>query len=460
MARETIYENPNVALSGGEGMVTNLLLIPGETYQIMWDDVGYTSTAAEVPFDGMTVVAIGDLGLALGAPTGEYPFLIGALPDGSLGYAFTTESGVTSHSLVIYREGEDEPANDGYKTILSERSFDFSFSEESQTWGCTIVSGSLLGLKSGKAYKVIWGNKEYKTAAVTVNEANSEAAYVLVGNPALVDMGTDNDLPFAIADIPILNGCACTTKDEGDTRTIAIYETEAIVLKNRSGKNVSYAANSVRLPMSDGSTQLFVNAADVPEPVSLTVGAEDVDFTKGYMEVTPDTGKVLSKVTVEKPANLLAENIAEGIDIAGIIGTLAVGGGASIKFSNGTFTGNGGSVTVTHGLGVLPDIIFLETGTSNTMKASSTPYVYFGVGFSSDFASLYNPGGYCVFLTYEKYYSNTKTYTKNKYGPYGGINYSTSSIRDANDQTVTFGVSSYPVSANYNYRWFAIGGLT
>lgn len=46
------------------------------------------------------------------------------------------------------------------------------------------------------------------------------------------------------------------------------------------------------------------------------------NFSSGNFVVTPTTGKVLSQVTINKDANLLAENIKSGVTIFGVTGTL------------------------------------------------------------------------------------------------------------------------------------------
>lgn len=56
-----------------------------------------------------------------------------------------------------------------------------------------------------------------------------------------------------------------------------------------------------------------------------------LNMTSGDQIVTPSEGKLLSQVTIEKPDTLIPENIAEGIDIAGITGTLAAGGTSAIQ---------------------------------------------------------------------------------------------------------------------------------
>ena len=63
---------------------------------------------------------------------------------------------------------------------------------------------------------------------------------------------------------------------------------------------------------------------EVPETEEKTVAA---DFSGGDMILEPTEGKYLSKATVTKPDTLIPENIADGVDVAGIKGTLKSGGG-------------------------------------------------------------------------------------------------------------------------------------
>lgn len=50
-------------------------------------------------------------------------------------------------------------------------------------------------------------------------------------------------------------------------------------------------------------------------------------LANGNMVVTAPSGKAFKQVTVNKPATLVPENIAEGVNIAGVIGTYSGGGG-------------------------------------------------------------------------------------------------------------------------------------
>lgn len=108
-----------------------------------------------------------------------------------------------------------------------------------------------------------------------------------------------------------------------------------ISIKNRNGKAVAH----------NGVTSITL---DTPEGEELTIGINneveksvDLDFSNGNMIVVPEGDDVFSKVEIQKPENLIPDNIAEGVDIAGIIGTLVAGGGGgdhtlTFKSENGT----------------------------------------------------------------------------------------------------------------------------
>lgn len=53
----------------------------------------------------------------------------------------------------------------------------------------------------------------------------------------------------------------------------------------------------------------------------------DLSMASGNQVISPDSGKVLSKITVNKPSTLVAENIKKDVNIGGVVGTLESGGG-------------------------------------------------------------------------------------------------------------------------------------
>lgn len=84
---------------------------------------------------------------------------------------------------------------------------------------------------------------------------------------------------------------------------------------------------------------------DTPDPVETEV---TLDFSEGDMEVVPDAGKLFSKVSIPVPENLIPENIAKDVIVAGITGTHEGGGG-------------GGSAVI-HRLEVTENGIYVATG--------------------------------------------------------------------------------------------------
>lgn len=69
-----------------------------------------------------------------------------------------------------------------------------------------------------------------------------------------------------------------------------------------------------------------------------------LSMASGNQTVTPDSGKVLSKVIIIKPDTLIPENIKKGVTICGVTGTLESSSGAynitSTDNSDGTQTLN------------------------------------------------------------------------------------------------------------------------
>lgn len=69
-----------------------------------------------------------------------------------------------------------------------------------------------------------------------------------------------------------------------------------------------------------------------------------LDFSHGNQVISAGTGYAVKKAIINKPATMIPENIAQGVEIAGIVGTHAGGGGGSaagcvtVTFKNGNTT--------------------------------------------------------------------------------------------------------------------------
>ena len=275
------------------------------------------------------------------------------------------------------------------EVILAEQeNFAFSYNEAFGAF-MGVLSGLMSQpLAEGEDYVILWDGTEYTRTAVAFTNPADGTNCVAIGNP-IVYGGEDNGDSFAVV-YDLTNDYAyafSTTTDA--THTVAIYaageeETTTpsanIIIKNYSGNDVLYEGvkkvyftgadgaskvpytygdaitTSVEPDFSDGDMEVdiadgtLVTGMTIVKPDSLApenvkVGVEiggvvgeyvgdaeertvDADFSGGNQEVAPSTdGKVMSKVTIVKPETLRPENIADGVDVAGVIGTHKGGGG-------------------------------------------------------------------------------------------------------------------------------------
>lgn len=93
----------------------------------------------------------------------------------------------------------------------------------------------------------------------------------------------------------------------------------------------------------DKSGAQITGTLEVPATEERTV---ELSMPSGDQVIQPTSGKVMSKVTVRKPATLLPENIKKDVVIGGVTGTLETGGGSVQPSKSVTITSNG-TVSVT-----------------------------------------------------------------------------------------------------------------
>lgn len=218
-----------------------------------------------------------------------------------------------------------------------------------------------------------------------------------------------------------------------------------ISLRDRNGNKVEYPGiERIQLNTVEGETAEFVDATTIPqvlEDVPITL-----DFSGGNQTILAADGTVVKSAIIEKPTNLVPQYIAEGVDIAGIIGTLAAGGGGgNVQIASGTFVGASIN-TVQHGMGVVPDLVVAYPASVSTYAAYKT---YLFVGVSAVFASalaLTKGGGFCGATDKNlKFFLNTSTWESS------GI-----AVFNATDTKIQF--SGTDSACTYN--WIALAGLT
>lgn len=226
-----------------------------------------------------------------------------------------------------------------------------------------------------------------------------------------------------------------------------------IVLRDRSGNPVEYPGiEKIKLNTTGGETVEFVDPALIPESVEKTI---DPDFSGGNIVETPEAGTMFSKVIVNKPATLDPKYIAEGVNIAGIVGTL-VGGG---RIATGNFSMSVTN-TINHNMGVVPDIIIIYYNTPTSSGGTYFATMLFGV--SSALKAAHSVFSGTVIAGHN---GDTKVRSSNLARcidePYSSD--FPNIIRDTNETTFTIDIDSTTYYYFHQYMpisWVAISGLT
>ena len=148
----------------------------------------------------------------------------------------------------------------------------------------------------------------------------------------------------------------------------------------QAAKTVTPSSSSQTAVASGVYTTGAVTVAAVPtETKTATPGTSAQD-------ITPSSGKFLSKVTVSGDSNLAAGNIKSGVSIFGVNGTLSGGLFSKYEIIKITPTSDTERPEIQHGLGVVPDgFMFFTKAFANT---TTTTYAYMGI---SDISSTYKP---------------------------------------------------------------------
>lgn len=349
--------------------------------------------------------------------------------------------------------------------ILEEKTYD-DFSEVEGTGIYAPSFAYEFNFVVGETYHVVWDDAEYVCVAYEVD------GLIGVGNAAIAGMGEDTGEPFLMGDngwvaIATLETDAShvigvSQKVRGDVETadveLSLADGDQEVTPSASGKvltKVSIKKPETLVPanIAKGVEVAGVVGELVAETEEVTV---ELDFSDGDMEVTPTADKTFSKVSIPVPETLIPENIAEGVNIAGIIGALAAGGGGggNVKVATGYIRGGG---TVTHNLGVIPDIIVAIL----TYRATTSGnYANACMSFSKSFSEKHTPNG-C--------FGSTNSSGKSAgyvYGGYGRYGINAGSYHDVatsgyiyNVTETTAYITSFGATA-YTTAWLAIGGLT
>lgn len=114
----------------------------------------------------------------------------------------------------------------------------------------------------------------------------------------------------------------------------------------------------------------------------------ELDFTTGNQGIVAPDGMAVKSAIIQKPDTLIPENIADGVNIAGIVGALAAGGGGGgAKTAVGTYAASSNAQTITHNLGVVPDVVICTSAANYTGFATAKYFMVFAI--SSALSNLY-----------------------------------------------------------------------
>ena len=289
----------------------------GKEYVVLWDEVEYTVTAQDADTVLPGALVLGDAS-SFGLGGNGEPFAIGWTTEG-VTFFDLSGTGSTYYTVGIYAEEEGQGAAPSATVKIKGYSgAEFTYENVPKVWLAAPES--------------------------------------TVDNPVLV--------PFtygeAVNDVEIVPDFSAgdqtvTLPDGYMARSAVVKKPESLIPGNiKAGETVAGVAGEYE--------------GELLETEEVTVPA---DFFDGDMVLEPSEGKYLAKATVQKPDTLIPENIAEGVDIAGIVGVLSAGG-SSVKISSGTFSTtstSGSNITITHDLGVIPDLLI-----AFPLSGGSTPY--------------------------------------------------------------------------------------
>lgn len=500
------------------------LLALGEAYHVLWAGVEYVVTAQATIVDGIEAVFVGNQ-LFAGGANDDIPFVFAT---------YINPYDTTQAAWLVYSVTEEPKTVRVYQVLESLNGTDIVptkmytlFEDVDSIYAASVPLSDLSGeIVVGEEYMVLWDANGYRVTAKELRDENDgETSYFsYLGNGSYMG-GESSDAPFGIifmySSSDTLSMVLIVAYDNSTSKTVRVYQPSAssdvsdsanIVLKDLNGEDVVYegvseialiddAGNDVMfsrgklleglqidLNMSRGNQTVeapkgyLVKKATIKKPATIrpeniaegvniagVVGSLkastpnettiEPDFSEGDMVVTPEDGTMFSKVTIPTPDTLVPENIADGINIAGIIGTLATGGGGgNVKIASGTAIGSTTyQATANHNLGVIPDLfVAYLSGTGNAPSGTDTSV---GVIFIFLSTALKNAIGWTYGLMVLKPSSTSKKVYRAVAD--GTIDNRASSMIPTAPTTTTlsFGSSTYAAEYNKTYNWFAIGGL-
>lgn len=324
MARETILSELTLecdyiseyGMYGCSVPHTALNLTLGEKYYVIWDGEEYTCTVEDLGFVIEGTLGLGNLSVVGGNGNNE-PFCIGSNETSNLFFS-TIDTEASSHTVAIYKNATTKRV-----TLFEEQTVE-GFSYVS-TFGCydKDLTPSPVILAEEQEYVVLWDDEEYTRTAFQFIFVNG-AECVGIGNP-LAAGGEDNGDKFAIVHDQTNDYLHFFSLGAESSHTIGLFVIEeiidGIILRDPFGRPVEYGYyKQIILNRVSGEKTIYSEGENIG---SMEV---DADFSNGNMILDGGSGKLIESVVVNKPETLLAENIKHNVEIAGVVGSLVCEG--------------------------------------------------------------------------------------------------------------------------------------
>ena len=112
-----------------------------------------------------------------------------------------------------------------------------------------------------------------------------------------------------------------------------------VKIKNKAGDDITYeGVSAVVLETTEETKATFSYGV-------MSTGTIDLDFSNGNQEVEAPDEELYDRVIINVPENFDASNIAEGVEIAGVVGTFQ-GAGNLPKLNKISISRNGDTISI------------------------------------------------------------------------------------------------------------------
>ncbi len=446
MARTTLFEeqtvegfSPDSEFDGAYS--TNAIgtaeFVPGEEYVIVWDGESFSCVAQDVSAMLPGAVVVGDMSGFELAGNGEPFIIMSMVADGGILYGFLAVDGstATSHTVGIYQGDDEEEATPDYdpNDVTIKR-----YSGEGKVY--ENVPFIYLTHASGEGKVPFTYGRAVENVPIALDLADGDQ--IIIADDGILVKSAIIAKPADLSPENVRYGkeiAGVTGEFLGDTEEVtvdlAMADGDQVIEPSAEGKAFSKVTITKPADLSpenvrSGKSIGGVDGEFIGDTEELTL---DLDMATGDQVILPTAdGKVISQVTVTKPADLVPGNIAEGKVIGGVVGTFVGGGG-----------GNASKIDA-------PYVLYKVATAYRLWYSSSKTYTL------SVSASLPISARIMNVLTNGSQYSNSTSSYVNGYPALSALGNNPYTITESgNNKTIKYDYATY-LSARYYYNLIAI----